>query len=248
MESCLNGGWRRPVWISVIAVGIVVILALASIGLVNVLAESDGPNTEHDRVFADFSSPQLRVTNDGTPLAVLDSGRNVSGLAVVNSELTHGFPKQSNAAGYLEARIDAPVSRIGAVAEFHSENSGAIGLVSSSESIADASGKGARDSLPNGGILFASTNRQWHFGVWDSAAKREHVLLHGTLALAADGTGQAFEVVRYGDTVTVRLPDGTMQATADSRIAQWTGPWANWQLYEFDTGQVPATLTAVWAS
>jgi hypothetical protein len=143
--------------------------------------------------------------------------------------------------------MTAPVSRIGAVAEFHSENSGAIGLVASSDSIAVANSNGNRDQLPNG-ILFAATNRAWQFGVWDTAAKTAHVLLQGTLALAADGTGQAFEVVRYGDTVTVRLPDGTMQATADSRIAEWSGPWASWELYEFDAGRVPATLTAVWAS
>jgi hypothetical protein len=231
-----------------IAAGSVVTLALASIAIADVLAGSDAPNAEHDRVFADFSSPQLRETNDGTPLAVVDNGRNVSGLAAVGSELTHGAPTASNAAGYLQARMTAPVSRVGAVAEFHSENSGAIGLVASSDSIAQPSGNGLRDPLPNGGILFAATNRAWQFGVWDSAAKTEHVLLQGTLALAADGTGQAFEVVRYGDTVTVRLPDGTMQATADSRIAEWSGPWASWGLYEFDAGRVPATLTAAWAS
>ena len=238
----------RSIYVMAGGVVLVLILLLASIGIANVLAGTDAPNTEHDRVFTDFSSPQLRVTNDGTPLSVLDTGRNVSGLAVVNSELTHGAPTESNAAGYLEARIDAPVSRIGAVAEFHSENSGAIGLVSWSESIAEDSGEGVRDQLPNGGILFAATNRQWHLGVWDSAAKTQHVLLHGTLALPADGTGHAFEVIRYGDTVTIRLPDGTMQATADPRIAQWTGPWANWELYEFNVGQAPATLGAVWAS
>jgi hypothetical protein len=239
---------RRPTFAIAFGLVLVLISALPSIGLADVLSEGEAPNTEHDRVFADFSLPNLRMTNDGTPLAILDTGRNASGLAVVNSELTHGAPTGSNAAGYLQARIDAPVSRIGAVAEFHSENSGAIGLVSASDSIADASGKGLRHTLPNAGLHFAATNKAWDFGVWDSAAKTVRVLLHGTLALPADGTGYAFEVVRYGDTVTVRLPDGTMQATEDWRIAQWTGPWAIWELYEFDAGQVPATVTAVWAS
>lgn len=245
-----RSGKRRwlPGWRCAIAAGVVLVAALTSFVIPKVLGRTEGPNAEHDRVFADFSSPQLLETNDGTPLAVLDNGRNVSGLAVVDSELTHGAPTGSNAAGYLEARMAAPVSRIGAVAEFHSANTGAIGLVASSESIAAQGGKGIRDQLPNGGILFAATNRDWHFGVWDSAANTEQVLLHGTLALAADGTGQAFEVVRYGDTVTVRLPDGTMQATADARIAEWSGPWASWGLYEFDAGRVPATLAAVWAS
>jgi hypothetical protein len=226
---------------------LVLILALASIGTASVVARRDAPNTDHDRVFTDFSSSQLDVTNDGTPLAFLDTERNVSGLAVVNSELTHGAPTASNAAGYLQARLDAPVSRIGAVAEFHSENSGAIGLFAASASIADDSGRGVRDELPNGGIHFAATNRTWSFGVWDAAANTLRVLLHGALSLPADGTGYAFEVVRYRDTVTVRLPDGTVQATADLRIAQWTGPWAYWELYEFDTRQTPATITAVWA-
>ncbi|ULE33635.1 hypothetical protein [Mycobacterium sp. IDR2000157661] len=227
---------------------VALIVALAGIGLVDVLTINELPNHERDRVFADFSSPRLDVTNDGTPLTVLDTGRNASELAVVGSELTHGRPEQSNAAGYLEARMTAPVSRIGAVAEFHSAKSGAIGLVSSSDSIADDSGTGVRAQLPSSGILFAATNRRWHFSVWDSAAQRQQVLLHGTLALPDDGTGHAFEVVRYGDVVTIRLPDGTMHATTDSRIAQWTGPWAYWQLYELDAEEVPATLTAVWGS
>lgn len=226
---------------------VVLIVVLASIGTASVLARRDAPSTEHDRVFTDFSLPQLDVSNDGTPLAFLDTGRNVSGLAVVNSELTHGVPTTSNAAGYLEARLDTPVNRLGAVAEFHSENSGAIGLFAASASIADDSGGGVREQLPNGGIHFAATNKNWSFGVWDAAANTQRVLLHGALSLPADGTGYAFEVVRYRDTVTVRLPDGTMQATADSRIAQWTGPWAYWELYEFDTRQTPATITAVWA-
>ncbi|MEO3761533.1 hypothetical protein ABGB19_25045 [Mycobacterium sp. B14F4] len=226
----------------------VVIVAAAVVGLVDMLVGPETPNHERDRVFADFTSRQLDVTNDGTPLTVLDSGRNISGLAVVDSELTHGSPKQANAAGYLQARIDAPVTRIGAVAEFHSANSGAIALISSADSLADDSGTGVRDRLPSSGMLFAATNRSWHFSVWDGVAKKMHVLLHGALALPADGTGHAFEVVRYGDTVTIRLPDGTMRATADARIARWSGPWAYWQLYEQNVGQVPATLTAVWAS
>lgn len=241
---------RRLGWTCVIAGGTAAILVLASVAVADALGalgRSEGPNFAHDRLFADFSSPRVQETNDGTALAVLDNGRNTAGLGVVDNAVTHGAPTGSNAAGYLEARMPGPVSRIGAVAKFRSENSGAIGLVISSESMAAPGGKGIADRLPNG-ILFAATNTAWHLGIWDSAANSEQVLLDGTLALSAVDAGVGFEVVRYGDTITVRLPDGTMRATADARIAEWSGPWASWELYEFDAGRVPAALTAIWAS
>lgn len=243
--------WRPAVtW--AVAGGLVVALVVAGTGIATGQfgGESgvDAPGADHDRVFADFASPQIGVSSDGTPLTVFDNGRNTHGLAALDSELAHGAPTAANAAGYLEARMSLPVNRIGAIVEFHSANSGAVGLISSSESIAAANRRGSPDRLPNAGIVFAASTTNWHLGVWDSEAKTEKVLLQGTLALAPDGLGHAFEVTRYGDTAVVRLPDGTMQATADWRIAQWSGPWASWELYEYDPGRVPVTLASVWAS
>jgi hypothetical protein len=232
----------------VIAGGIVALLVVGLVCVATGQAKGPSWNAGNDRIFTDFNSPQLGWTNDGTSLDVIENGRNASGLAVADSALTHGAPTGANAAGYLEARMSGPVNRVGAVAEFHSANSGSIGLVSSSESIAAANGNGIHDRLPNIGLLFAATSTGWNFGLWDAAAKTQQVLMYGSLALPADGSGQAFEVTRHGDTVTIRLPDGTMHATADPRIADWSGPWVAWELYEQDVGRVPATLTAVWAS
>jgi hypothetical protein len=229
--------------------GIALAVVLGSIAIATVPTGSGASYAEEDRLFADFSSAQLQKTNDGTSLAIYDNGGNASGLAAVDSELTHGAPTRHNAAGYLEARMGAPVTRIGAVAAFHSENSGAITLVLWSDSLVAAHDKKSPGPIPNGGVHFAADNKSWNLGVWDSAANTVQVLLHGTLAaLPADGTGQGFEVVRYGDTVMVRLPDSTIQATRDPRIAQWSGPWACWELYEYDAEQVPATLMSIWAS
>jgi hypothetical protein len=239
----------RPRWVRMTIAGVSVLtLVLAIMSLADASSCSDTPNAVCDRVFADFQSSHLQSTNDGTPLAVYDNGANASGLAAVDGELTHGAPTGANADGYLEARMSAPVTRIGAIVAFHSENSGAVGLASFADSVVAARTKGSPDPIPNGGIHFAATNKDWRFGVWDSAANSERVLLSGVLRLPADGTEHAFEVARYGDTVTVRLPDGTMQATRDPRIAEWSGPWACWELYEYDPRRVPATITSVWAS
>ena len=207
----------------------------------------EAPKAGGDRVFTDFSSPQLQAANDGTPLAVFNNGNNVSGLAVVDGQLTHGDPVARNAAGFLEARMTAPVTLIGAMAAFHSQNSGDIGLTAWTDSIVAALKSQPLGPLPNGGIHFVASNKAWHFGVWDSEAHTEQVLLNGPLALAADGTNYEFEVAREGDTVTVRLPDGTTHTIRDPRIGAWSGPWVGWELYEYDADRVPATFASVWA-
>ncbi len=226
---------------------LVLILAMvAMVATANVGSCDDAPGAECDTVFADFNSPDLQTTNDGTPLTTYDLG-NASGLAVSDSQLTHG-PPLSQAAGYLEARIAAPVTRIGAIVKFHSENSGAVGLISWADSMIATRKATPPNPIPNGSVHFAASNKSWSFGVWDSAAQQLHLLLYGSLALATDGTEYAFEVTRYGDTVTIRLPDGTTQATRDPRIAEWSGAWACWELYENDAAEVPATISSIWAA
>lgn len=226
---------------------IVAILALATINTSDDRCDAM-PATRCDRVFADFSSSQLATTNDGTPLGVYDNGGNTSGLAVVDSRLTHGAPLTRNAAGYLEARMGAPVTRIGAIASFHSSNSGAIGLISWASSVVETRKSGPSARLPNGSMHFAASNNDWIFSLWDSARNTTDTLLQGPLMLAADGTRYAFEVIRDGDRVTVRLPDGTTQSATDPRIGKWSGPWASWELYEPDPTRVPASIDAIWAS
>jgi hypothetical protein len=214
------------------------------------MSSAGGPpnNMPATGVFADFRTAGLVTTKDGTPLAVYDNGGNATGLAVVNSQLTHGAPLIPNAAGYLEAGMAAPVTRIGAIVSFHGANSGAVGLLSWANSLVASRGAGFAGPLPNGGMHFAVSNTKWIFSVWDSAADTTDTLLDRPLALATDGTEYAFELVRDGDTVTVRLPDGTTQSTEDPRIGQWSGTWACWELYEADETRVPATIAAIWAS
>lgn len=239
---------RRLVRVGAGIVGtVVVILAFISINTSGDRCK-DMSAAECDRVFADFSVPQLVASNDGTALGMYNNGGNVTGLEVVDSQLTHGAPLTPNAAGYLEARMAAPVTRIGAIVSFHSVNSGAIGLLSWANSLVASRGTGRPRPLPNGSVHFAATNTNWIFSIWDSAANTTVTLLNGRLALAADGTEYAFEVVRDGDTVTVQLPDGATQTVKDPRIAHWSGPWASWELYEPDATRVPASIEAIWAS
>jgi hypothetical protein len=231
---------------------VVIAVVAATLAFVRMAASGDPchavPATQCDRLFADFGLPSLATTNDGTRLGVYDNGGNTAGLSVVDSQLIHGAPFTPNAAGYLEARLPVPVRRIGAIASFHSGLPGAIGLLSWANSLVASRANGPSGPLPNGSMHFTATNTNWIFSVWDAAKNTTDTLLRGPLSLAADGTEYTFEVVRDRDTVTVRLPDGTAQSVTDPRIAQWAGPWACWELYEFDATRTPATIDAIWAS
>jgi hypothetical protein len=243
---------RRRRFLRLAALCAVIVAIAATLAFTRIDTSTDPchaiPATQCDRLFADFGLPSLATSNDGTRLAVYDNGGNKSGLAVVDSRLTHGAPFTPNAAGYLEARLPVPVTRIGAVVSFHSAHPGAIGLLSWANSLVASRKNGPSSPLPNGSMHFAATNTDWIFSIWDAAKNTTDTLLRGQLALAADGTKYAFELVRDADTVTVRLPDGTTQSTKDPRIAQWAGAWACWELYEPDATRVPAGIEAIWAS
>jgi hypothetical protein len=188
------------------------------------------------------------TADTGQPLGVVDNGRNTTGLGVVDGRLTHGDPTGANAAGYLEAALPGQVQVIGAEAVF-SEDSGSIALISWQSSIADARGGATPDPIPNGGIHFVADAESWHLGVWDGVAGTEDILIQRDLGeVRADGvTPYRFEVTRQGDKVWVTTPDGTAGPFTDPRIADWSGPWACWELYEFEPGMNPAAFTNVWA-
>lgn len=195
-----------------------------------------------------FTNPNaLYRADSGQQFGVWDNGKNDTGLAVSGGRLVHGAASGKNAAGYLEAGISKPVEMIGADVVF-SDPLGQVALVAWQNSIVAALTKPVPDRIPNGGIHFVAGSAGWHLGVYDTNGG-ERILAEGKLQLAADGKAvHKFTVVRKGDTAWIVLPSGaTTPPIKDPKLAEWTGEWATWELFESAPATAPAAFTSVTA-
>ena len=207
-------------------------------------AGSTVPNPQHATFELDFATmPNGSVPSrsNGFDLSTVGGQRNGYGLRVTNGGLCHGSPLADNAASYLETSLTEPVTRIGVTATFPAY-AGSVALVVWQSSFAKSGGR-----IPNAGIHLVLGANQWHFGVWQED-QGEAVLASGTFTSKGFNTPQAFEAIRHGDTVVVRLPDGQSPTISDPRIAAWTGAFPTWELYEFTPGLVPASINSIWAA
>ena len=180
-------------------------------------------------------------------LAVVDTGKNASGMAVAGARLTHGTPSGEQAAGYVEQGIGKPVQKIGAEVIFSGSSPGQLALVAWESSL-DVARNVQNGPVPNGGIHFVAGPKQWHLGVFVSG-KGERILRSGPLSLPSDGvTVNRFEILRNGADVFITFPNGfTLGPITDPDIATWTGEWATWELYEQDAAYTPAAIISAWA-
>ncbi|MGM7646583.1 hypothetical protein ACSVDM_16915 [Nocardia sp. JW2] len=160
-------------------------------------------------------------------------------------QLVHERATADNSAGYVESILDAPVQRLGATVRFV-EGGGSVALTMWQNSLVDSLVD--RRGMPNAGVQFIIDSTHWQLAVWDATAGHSVVLATEPHSGAPVGTPLSFEVRRNGDTATVALSDGGRRMITDPRIAAWSGTSACWQLYEFESGREPATLTAIWAA
>jgi hypothetical protein len=191
-------------------------------------------------------SGDLRSATTGQSFGIWDNGKNASGMALENGLLVHGAATDANSASYLESGIGKPVERIAAESVFYDKAGGQIALVAWQNSVVEARGKAVPDRIPNGGIHFVAGPTGWHLGVYNTDGG-EKIISSGKLSLAADGkTRYKFEVVRKGDSAWVVLPDGgAVGPTVDPKLAEWTGEWATWELFEPVAGATPAAFASV---
>lgn len=176
--------------------------------------------------------------------AVFDTGLNESGMEVKGGQLVHGAPTAPNGASYLETELPGDVQRIGAVAEFPSTKSGSIALVVWEDSL--VAKRTEENTLPQSGLHFVASPGRWHLGIIDPKAdKLEDIVEDG--AYSGGPGSQEFDLFRQGDTVWVVDPSGNTTTITDPRIAEYAGPWANWELYEPTADSVPASFSKVWA-
>lgn len=189
---------------------------------------------------------EVDFSGSGIPdgFATFDDG-TTSDMTVEGGRLVHGESTGGRGASYLETELPGDVQRIGAVVEFaDSPTPGAVALIAWEDSLVQS--RTVRNTLPRSGLHFVAFPGQWHVGIIDpDAAELETIIGSGKFPRAKGP--QEFDVVRDGDTVRVTDPSGTVTKVTDPRIAEYAGPWANWELYELDGDFAPASFLRVWA-
>jgi hypothetical protein len=208
---------RSAFWLAVLACGLALVLvagiATAQQRKTNVVGSIAAGVTESKQAvpgpqsaplelnFATVPDGKVPSQSNGFELSVLGGDRNGYGMRVTDGALRHGSPLESDAASYLQAALNEPVTRIGVVATFPAY-AGSVALVVWQSSMAQSG-----DTIPNAGIHLVFDADQWHFGIWESG-QGETVLASGKFASKGVNVPQAFEAVRRDDTVVITLPDG----------------------------------------
>lgn len=164
---------------------------------------------------------------DGAPPAVGDEGSPVvitpvNDLSVSAGRLVHGTLTAADPARYWQQTLPG-VSRVGGEFQFSADTgspgSGSVSLLTTGDQA------GTRVV----GVHLVVTPLGWTFGVIGADSALD-VLASGTFdpPLAQDwtpggaaGTVHRAEADVYGDTVVIRLPDGSMAAVSDPRIADY---------------------------
>ena len=201
-----------------------------------------------DRRRADFAA--------GDPLPdgsrTRDSAAVSSPMVLAGGLLGHGPPSGQRASSWLEARLGADVRSLGARVRFPDGRSGSIALVAWQSSVVDWSAGG----LPPTGMRLVAEPGQWRVIVFDGSAAE--TILQGTYPVGganpeAPSGGcwrcrqATFRIVRDGDTLWVRGPNGQVSTVTDPRIEELAGPWASWELRETSPRDAPAAFDKVWA-
>jgi hypothetical protein len=161
-------------------------------------------------------------------------------LGPVGGELTHGAPTGGLAASWIQKWTETDVRRIGARVEFAPNHSGSIALTAFFDTIRGTTGS----ALPQTGMRLVATPTSWQL-VTIGAKGKESVLVQGTYTLP--GTTATYDLVRRADTLWLTTPDGVVHVVQDPRIAELSGPWADWELRESGKAERPAGFKAIWA-
>lgn len=201
----------------------------------------DRSANSHDApVVVDFATAAALPTD----FRVLDRGRSSAPSRVTDGVWRHGDPVAPSAATYVTAPArPAPVTRIGAVADFTGPAPGSIALLVSAAPVPEDPAAAA----PNAAVHFVADAQQWTYGVWAAGDRAQTVLAEGVFAGGFDPHRARFEVRLEGDRAVVYLPDATSVTLTDHRIGAFGGRYATWELFESDRHLRPAGFRELWA-
>ena len=190
-------------------------------------------------VEADFAAGRIPAD-----FATFDDGTSHP-MTVSGGRLVHGSPTGSTGASYLEAALPDDVQRIGAEVRFaDTAQPGGIALIAWEDSL--VAKRTDEKTLPRSGLHFVAFPGSWHLGTIDPSAPALETIVGSGSYSGASGS-QVFEVVRRGGTVWVTDPSGGVTKVQDPRIAEYAGPWADWELFDPARGSAPASFARVWA-
>ncbi|WP_370064525.1 hypothetical protein [Mycobacterium sp. MAA66] len=203
---------------------------------------NSGPAARDVTIQLNFAAlPDGRIPDHlgNVALSTVEAGRSLTPMQVLDGQLRHGAPTDSDASSEMVAELPQPVTQIGATIIFP-PYSGSVALAAwDSQPFPDAK--------PDAGIHMVVGPDRWEMSVWDANAGRD-VLAGGNYPAGKPGTAQSFQVVRNGDTAVLTTPDGKQHSVTDPRVGQWTGSSATWELYETQPGLTPASISALWAT
>lgn len=183
-------------------------------------------------------------------ITVLDTGQPVtnfgnSPISVVSGKLQH-FPAASpQQAGYIQLNAGARVHRVGMMAAWQPNSTGAIAMVVPSL-------PWSQGVLPIAGIhLVMFGNGIWHCSRWNNGETiYADYTTNGRYATVWDGIARPIDLWIDTDTATCTLyfPDGTSTTFSNPAVSADTANYAIWELYETaGSVDVAATIGEIWA-
>lgn len=177
------------------------------------------------------------ITALDTGQATLDYG--IAPLYVSGGEIVHGALRADNNAGYLEVALSGKARRIGCAYRFPVGAGGALTLV-----LPSSSWVGGGGTTPAGLHLVLNASGSWNASYLNGS---ESFYTSGNVGSQTDGVVRYLDVFVDGDTVTIRLPDGTTTSFTDARVSANTTNLVIWELYEFTEQAVRPRFLSLWA-
>ncbi|WP_439031902.1 hypothetical protein [Gordonia terrae] len=237
-----SSGNRLPtvVW-AVAAVGLMLLGSACSTAALAERADDRVATAHGAAVHVDYATAAAVPSG----FITIERGRNSHPLRVVDGRLLHGESTAPNAASYVATDLSpAHVTRIGATVGFTGDDAGSIALLVSAKPVPDNESEPA----PSAAVHFVATRTGWSYAIWEAGKGGQTVLGKGTYKTAFDRDAARFEIELDGDRAKLYLPDATSIVFTDSRIEEFAGGWATWELYEDSAGTSPASFRELWAS
>lgn len=202
------------------------------------------PKAHHD--FSNKSNGVPIVTDSGQPIHIFNNGLNVSGLTVLDGNLTHGNPTGNNGAGYLEVSLNSQITRMGMVVNFPSTNAGSAVFASFEKSIVAEHLAGR--AIPSAGIHVKIDKTKVEVIIYRTGGGSTAMGIYVFPTPLSANTNYTFQMIRDNKTIYIVLPDGTITPpyTHDD-VALLTSKYACIELFEINSSINPASIVKFWA-
>jgi hypothetical protein len=136
-------------------------------------------------------------------------------LTVVSGKLTNTVTDASAQAGYIDAKLNTPVKRIGGKISW---GAGSTGDGATTFVIWKTSVTNVLTAVPDSPAHLSVWPAAWEYGVWVSGVFTSLASGSFVTPLATDGTVYSCSISITGNVATINLPDGSTPTVSDPRI------------------------------